>query len=286
MTPTTLLFLYIRIINVLGGVGMNILLIILGNIIVLAIMSFIIYKLIQTATKKRVSILENEAEELLRKATREAEATKKESILEAKEEVHRLRSDFDKESRERRNEIQRLERRVIQREETLDKKGDLLEKKEETINKRLREIDEMESNVQELCQKRREELEKVANLSSEEAREILLAEVKREVSHEAALMIKEIESKAKDEADKKAREIITTAIQRCAADHVSESTVHVVPLPNDEMKGRIIGREGRNIRTIETLTGVDLIIDDTPEAVILSSFDPIRREVARSIEIV
>ena len=281
MTPTTLLFLYIRIINVLGGVGMNILLIILGNIIVLAIISFIIYKLIQTATKKRVSILENEAEELLRKATREAEATKKESILEAKEEVHRLRSDFDKESRERRNEIQRLERRVIQREETLDKKGDLLEKKEETINKRLREIDEMESNVQELCQKRREELEKVANLSSEEAREILLAEVKREVSHEAALMIKEIESKAKDEADKKAREIITTAIQRCAADHVSESTVHVVPLPNDEMKGRIIGREGRNIRTIETLTGVDLIIDDTPEAVILSSFDPIRREVAR-----
>ena len=271
MTPTTLLFLYIRIINVLGGVGMNILLIILGNIIVLAIMSFIIYKLIQTATKKRVSILENEAEELLRKATREAEATKKESILEAKEEVHRLRSDFDKESRERRNEIQRLERRVIQREETLDKKGDLLEKKEETINKRLREIDEMESNVQKLCQKRREELEKVANLSSEEAREILLAEVKREVSHEAALMIKEIESKAKDEADKKAREIITTAIQRCAADHVSESTVHVVPLPNDEMKGRIIGREGRNIRTI----------DDTPEAVILSSFDPIRREVAR-----
>ena len=156
-----------------------------------------------------------------------------------------------------------------------------MEKKEETINKRLREIDEMDLNVQELCKKRREELEKVANLSSEEAREILLAEVKREVSHEAALMIKEIESKAKDEADKKAREIITTAIQRCAADHVSESTVHVVPLPNDEMKGRIIGREGRNIRTIETLTGVDLIIDDTPEAVILSSFDPIRREVAR-----
>ena len=250
-------------------------------IVLLVVFGLIIYKAIKTATKNKVEKLESEARELLNKATREAEATKKEAILEAKEEVHKLRSDVDKESRERRNEIQRLERRVLQREESLDKKSDLLEKKEEIINKRLQEIDQLESNVQELFMKRKEELEKVSNLTSEEAKEILLEEVRREISHETALMIKDIESKAKEEADKKAREIITTAIQRCAADHVSESTVHVVPLPNDEMKGRIIGREGRNIRTIETLTGVDLIIDDTPEAVILSSFDPIRREVAR-----
>lgn len=254
---------------------------ILVDIVILAILGFILYKAIQTATKKKVDILENEAKNLVENAKKEAEALKKESILEAKEEVHKLRNDLDRDSRERRNEIQRLERRILQREESLDKKSDLLEKKDETINKRLQEIDQMELNVQELYEKRRLELEKISNLSSEEAKEILLEEVRREISYETALMIKEIESKAKDEADKKAREIITTAIQRCAADHVSESTVHVVALPNDEMKGRIIGREGRNIRTLETLTGVDLIIDDTPEAVILSSFDPIRREVAR-----
>ena len=259
----------------------NILPMILVDILLLVVFGFIVYKAIQKATQNKVLFLEKEANDLVENAKREAEATKKESILEAKEEVHRLRNDLDRDSRERRNEIQRLERRILQREESLDKKSDLLEKKEETINKRLQEIDQMEENVQQLYVKRREELERISNLTSEEAKEILLGEVRKEVSHDAALLIKEIESKAKEEADKKSREIITTAIQRCAADHVSESTVHVVALPNDEMKGRIIGREGRNIRTLETLTGVDLIIDDTPEAVILSSFDPIRREVAR-----
>ena len=254
---------------------------ILVDILLLAVFGFIVYKAIQKATQNKVLFLEKEANDLVENAKREAEATKKESILEAKEEVHRLRNDLDRDSRERRNEIQRLERRILQREESLDKKSDLLEKKEETINKRLQEIDQMEENIQQLYVKRREELERISTLTSDEAKEILLGEVRKEVSHDAALMIKDIESKAKEEADKKAREIITTAIQRCAADHVSESTVHVVALPNDEMKGRIIGREGRNIRTLETLTGVDLIIDDTPEAVILSSFDPIRREVAR-----
>lgn len=254
---------------------------ILVDILVLVVFGYIVYKAIQKATQKKVLFLENEAKDLVEKAKREAEATKKESILEAKEEVHKLRNDLDRDSRERRNEIQRLERRILQREESLDKKSDLLEKKDETINKRLQEIDQMEENIQQLYVKRREELERISALTSDEAKEILLGEIRKEVSHDAALMIKEIESKAKEEADKKAREIITTAIQRCAADHVSESTVHVVALPNDEMKGRIIGREGRNIRTLETLTGVDLIIDDTPEAVILSSFDPIRREVAR-----
>ena len=254
---------------------------ILVDILLLVVFGFIVYKAIQKATQNKVLFLEKEANDLVENAKREAEATKKESILEAKEEVHRLRNDLDRDSRERRNEIQRLERRILQREESLDKKSDLLEKKEDTINKRLQEIDQMEENIKQLYVKRREELERISTLTSEEAKEILLGEVKKEVSHDAALMIKEIESKAKEEADKKSREIITTAIQRCAADHVSESTVHVVALPNDEMKGRIIGREGRNIRTLETLTGVDLIIDDTPEAVILSSFDPIRREVAR-----
>ena len=215
----------------------NILPMILVDILLLVVFGFIVYKAIQKATQKKVLFLEKEADDLVEKAKREAEATKKEAILEAKEEVHRLRNDLDRDSRERRNEIQRLERRILQREESLDKKSDLLEKKEETINKRLQEIDQKEENVQQLYAKRREELERISNLTSEEAKEILLGEVRKEVSHDAALLIKEIESKAKEEADKKSREIITTAIQRCAADHVSESTVHVVALPNDEMKG-------------------------------------------------
>ncbi|MBW6409718.1 ribonuclease Y [Clostridium weizhouense] len=260
---------------------MEIFIMIIIDIFILLVLGIVLYKMIQNVSKNKVESLEKEAQDVLDKAKRDAEALQKETILEAKEEVHKLRNDFEKESRERRNEIQRLERRVIQKEESLDKKSDVLEKREETINERMLEIDQVEAKVQELYNERREELERISSLSGEEARKILLDEIKREISHDAAIMIKEVESKAKEEADKRSREIITTAIQRCAADHVSETTVHVVALPNDEMKGRIIGREGRNIRTLETLTGVDLIIDDTPEAVILSSFDPIRREVAR-----
>lgn len=246
---------------------------------------FTIYRQFQKKVelaKEELRKAELNSQNLVEEAKREAEALKKESILEAKDEVHKIRNDFEKENRERRNEIQRLERRILQREESLDKKSEMLEKREDNITKRTQDIEEVEKSVNELYAKQRGELERISGLSSEEAKQILLDEVNKEIKHEAAMMIKEIETKAKEEADKKAKEVITCAIQRCAADHVSESTVHVVALPNDEMKGRIIGREGRNIRTLETLTGVDLIIDDTPEAVILSSFDPIRREVART----
>lgn len=250
-------------------------------IVIFSIVLFIEFKIRMKLSKQKIVKVEEETQAVLEDAKKQSEALKKESILEAKEEVHRLRSDFEKETRERRNEIQRLERRLIQREESLDKKSDLLEKREDSLNKKSQEIQNLEDSIQGLYNKQRQELERISGLSTEEAKQILLDEISREIKHDAAVMIKEVESKAKEEADKKAREIITTAIQRCAADHVSETTVHVVTLPNDEMKGRIIGREGRNIRTLETLTGVDLIIDDTPEAVILSSFDPIRREVAR-----
>ena len=254
---------------------------ILIGIIILGVVGFIQYTLIQKASKNRVESLEKEASLTLEEAKREAESTKKEAILEAKEEVHKLRADLDKETRDRRNEIQRFERRLIQREESLDKKGEMLEKREDSINKKSIEIQELEERVQNLYGEQRAELERISNLSSEDARTLLLDEVRREIKHESAMLIKELETKAKEEADKKSREIITTAIQRCAADHVAETTISVVQLPSDEMKGRIIGREGRNIRTLETLTGVELIIDDTPEAVVLSGFDPIRREVAR-----
>lgn len=260
---------------------MQLIIFIIIDIVILFIAGIVLYKMIQNVSKNKIEALEKEAAQVLEQGKKEAEATKKEAILEAKEEVHKLRADYDKESRERRSEIQRLERRILQREEAIDKKNESLQKKEDALNERVVEIENSEKEAEALCAQRREELERVSGFSSEEAKQVLLDEIRKEITHDAALMIKEVESKAKEEADKKARDIITNAIQRCAADHVSESTVHVVALPNDEMKGRIIGREGRNIRTLETLTGVDLIIDDTPEAVILSSFDPIRREVAR-----
>ncbi len=224
---------------------------------------------------------EEQASKIVTEAEKEAETKKKESVIEAKEEVHKLRTEYEKEVRERRSELQRMERRLIQREETLDKKVDSLEAREQNLNRKQQEVQKLQDEAAGLYKKQIEELERIASLTTEEAREMLLDDVQKEVKHEAAVMIKDIETKAREEGEKKAREIIACSIQRCAADHVAETTVSVVSLPNDEMKGRIIGREGRNIRTLETLTGIDLIIDDTPEAVILSSFDPIRREVAR-----
>ncbi|KAF5049302.1 Ribonuclease Y [anaerobic digester metagenome] len=237
-------------------------------------------KLKETESKLKETDLKIESE--LSAAKEKAESLKKEALLEAKDENHRLRIELDREIKERRSEIARLEKRTIQKEETLDRKIDNIEKKEETLNRKLNDIQEKEKQADDLHQLRKTELERVSGYTSDEAKRVLLDEISQSAKHEAAILVKEIETRAREEGDRRAREIITQSIQRCASDHVSETTVHVVSLPNDEMKGRIIGREGRNIRTLETLTGVDLIIDDTPEAVILSSFDPIRREVAKN----
>lgn len=231
--------------------------------------------------ESKIQSAEIEAKRLLDESKKDAESFKKEYLVEAKEEVLKLRNDVEKENRERRNELQRLERRLVHKEEINDKKSETLEKKEESLLSFEKDLENKNSEIDLVLQKQVEELEKLSGLTSEDARELLLGNIKKEVTHETALMIKELENKAKFEADKKAKEIVSLAIQKCAADFVAETTVSVVSLPNDEMKGRIIGREGRNIRTLETMTGVDLIIDDTPEAVILSAFDPIRREIAR-----
>jgi ribonuclease Y len=240
------------------------------------------YILRKSIAEAKISGAEQAAKKIVEDANRNAEGLKRETILEAKDEVHKLRAEAERDIRERRNEVQRQERRLVQKEETLDKKLESLEQKEEKLADKEKKADEMQERVNELYQKQLVELERVSGLSQEEARKMILATVEQEVRVETAQLIKDIEQQAKEESDKRARNIISLAIQRCAADHVAESTVSVVALPNEEMKGRIIGREGRNIRALETLTGIDLIIDDTPEAVILSGFDPIRREVART----
>lgn len=224
---------------------------------------------------------EEKAKVIVSDAERAAEARKRELMLEAKEENHKLRKELDSEVKERRSELNRQERRLNQKEETLDKKTDNLERKEQSLNSRLKQLDKKEQEITEIKQQQVTELEKISGMTRDEAREMLLHDIENQARHDAAVMVKEIEQQAKDEAEKKAKNIVALAIQKVAADHVAETTVSVVNLPNDEMKGRIIGREGRNIRTLENFTGVDLIIDDTPEAVIVSSFDPIRREVAR-----
>ncbi len=231
--------------------------------------------------ESKIGNADEKAREIIDEALKTAEAKKREGLLEVKEESIRTKNELDKEIKERRAEVQRFERRVQQKEENIDKKADAIEKKEAGLVAREEELAKQKKEIASLNEQRVQELERISGLTSEQAKEYLLKIVEDEVKHETAVMIKEMESRAKEEADKKAKEYVVTAIQKCAADHVSETTVSVVQLPSDEMKGRIIGREGRNIRTLETMTGVDLIIDDTPEAVILSGFDPIRREVAR-----
>lgn len=231
--------------------------------------------------EKKIGRAEETVVKLIEDAQKKAEAIRKETVLEAKEEVHKLRNEFDKETKERRNEQAKLERRLLQREESLDKKNDAVEQKEQQLDRKLKDISKTKEDISKLRDQQIEQLERIADLTSDQAKGLLLEKVESEARHDMAVMLRDIELKAKDEAEKKARNILSLAIQRCAADHVAETTISVVALPNDEMKGRIIGREGRNIRALETATGIDLIIDDTPEAVILSGFDPVRREVAR-----
>ncbi len=233
------------------------------------------------SAEKKIGRTEEYARNLLDDAMRKAEEKKKETILEAKEEVLRLKTELDRECRDRRAEVQRSERRIIQREEALDKKQDSLEGRENQLNQKATQLQHSEEDLELARHKQDEELERIAGMTQDEACQMLVSRIQKEAYHDAAAMVRDIEGKAREEGEKKARNIIALAIQRCAADHVAESTVSVITLPNDDMKGRIIGREGRNIRALETATGVDLIIDDTPEAVIVSAFDPVRREIAR-----
>lgn len=254
-------FLYVVLIGLIAVIG-----------------GYLLRKLIAEA---RIASAEEAAKQIIEEAKKEAESKKREAIVEAKEEVHKLRMDLERESRERRNEFQRLERRLLQKEEAVEHKTEALEKREEALNQKERDLKNIRQELETLKQKQMAELERISGLTTDEAKKLLLAQIEEEVRRESAAMIREIEAQAREEGERRAREVVALAIQKCAADHSAETTVSVVELPNDEMKGRIIGREGRNIRTLETLTGIDLIIDDTPEAVILSGFDPVRREVAR-----
>ena len=231
--------------------------------------------------EREIGSAEMEATRLINEAIRNGENRKKEMLLEAKDEIHRSRTEHEKEVKERRAELSKQERRLEQKETALDRKTEAFERKEEELSKKLAKVAETQARADEACKAQMDRLEEISQLTQEQAKQYLLQSVEEEVRHETAMKIKEIEAQLKDEAESTAREIIATAIQRCAADHAAETTVSVVALPNDEMKGRIIGREGRNIRTLETITGVDLIIDDTPEAITVSSFDPVRREIAR-----
>jgi len=269
----------------MGGNVITIIFALLATFVVGYVVGFFVRKSIAEA---KINGATNAANQIIEEAKRQSETIKKEALLEAKDDIYKLRSNAENEIRERRNELQKQENRLMQKEENLDRKDEgiakrelALERKEDSLVLKQQQIEDMEGKMKELIASQQEELERISGLNREEARQLILSKVENELTHETALLVKEIETRAKEEADKKAKDILSIAIQRCAADHVAETTVSVVNLPNDEMKGRIIGREGRNIRTLETLTGIDLIIDDTPEAVILSGFDPIRRETAR-----
>lgn len=247
-----------------------------------ALIAFPIGYLVRKKTaEKQILSAEFKAKEIVAEAGKQAESVKKEKLVEAKEEALQIRKEMDREAKEHRSEIQNQERRIHQKEENLDRKSQVLEKKEDKLNQKLKKIDFRKEEIDKLFDKQLEELERISGLTTEEAKQHLLEDIKKDVEHDTVLLIKQIEGKAKEEAEKNAKEVLATVIQKCAAEYVAESTVSTVVLPNDEMKGRIIGREGRNIRALETLTGVDVIIDDTPEAVVLSCFEPVRREIAR-----